>query len=62
MHSVKIALFVLVYLLSDSDFLPAIPGMPFFYVWQFVLKRIQTPNLYTKPISVDGGKLAVGFE
>ncbi|CAM9547720.1 unnamed protein product [Sphacelaria rigidula] len=59
-HPVKVALFVFTYLLAGCDFLPRVSGIPFPKMWEFVLKALRTPNLFTKAIVViDEGKARV---
>ncbi|CAM9320725.1 unnamed protein product [Sphacelaria rigidula] len=61
--SIKVALFVLTYLLAGCDFLPHVSGIPFLKMWDFVLKAIRTPNLFTKAILADkDGRLRVEMD
>ncbi|CAM9740558.1 unnamed protein product [Sphacelaria rigidula] len=48
----KVALLVLTYRLAECNFLPYVSGIPFFKMWNFVLKALHagTPNLFTAPI------------
>ncbi|CAM9379420.1 unnamed protein product [Sphacelaria rigidula] len=46
----KVALVVLTYLFAGCDFLPCVPRIPFLKLWDFVLKALRTPNLFTAPI------------
>ncbi|CAN0084368.1 unnamed protein product, partial [Sphacelaria rigidula] len=46
----KVALFVLTYLLAGCDLLPYVSRIPFLKLWDFVLKALRKPNLFTAPI------------
>ncbi|CAN0042625.1 unnamed protein product [Sphacelaria rigidula] len=62
-QSIKVALFVLTYLLAGCEFLPHVSGMPPLKMWDFVLKAIRTPNLFTKVILADkDGRLRVKMD
>ncbi|CAM9660465.1 unnamed protein product, partial [Sphacelaria rigidula] len=59
-HPVKVALFAFTYLLAGCDFLPRISGILFLKMWEFGLKALRTPNLFTKAIVViDEGRARV---
>ncbi|CAM9985017.1 unnamed protein product [Sphacelaria rigidula] len=46
----KVALYVLTYLLAGCDFSPYVSKIPFLRLWDFVLKALRTPNLFTASI------------
>ncbi|CAM9550630.1 unnamed protein product [Pylaiella littoralis] len=48
----KVRLFVLVYLLSGCDFLPAISGLPFKKMWVTALQSVRTEGVFTQSLFV----------
>ncbi|CAB1112778.1 unnamed protein product [Ectocarpus sp. CCAP 1310/34] len=49
----KVRLFVLTFLESGCDYLPAISGLPFDKMWVLALKSVQTEVLFDKPLFFD---------
>ena len=56
----RVALFVLVFLLTGCDFLPCFHGLPFLVMWQALLKGLRVPGLFPKALlRFEGGSVFV---